>query len=143
MTKVINTKNSGDQLPLATDAECKVRRALLVASGAIKPAGKAEVITKKDGSQVLSTRRSSRAWRNKLIEQGLIDPNMSYESPSDRSDYIPSDEGEYSPKPVESDEEYARRKHNYLWMIADILRTRRELKLILGKKSDNDPDWYF
>ncbi len=141
MAKVINSK-SEDQLPVASDAECKVRRAMLVNSGVIIPANKSDVITKKDGSQVLSTRRSSRALRKQLIEQGIINPNFTYEA-TDREGFVPSEEGEYDPQPIQSDAEYERRKNNYLWMISDILRTRRELRLILGKKADDDPDWYF
>lgn len=143
MTKVINSNSGGDQLPTATDAECKVRRAFLVNSGAIKPAAKADVVIKKDGSQVLSTRKSSREWRKKLIDQGVISPHSDYNPPVSRGKYTPSDEGEYDPQPIESEEEYVRRRNNYLWMISDILRARRELRLVLGKKSDSDPDWYF
>ena len=141
--KVINSNESSDQLPVASDAECKVRRALLVSGGVIKPAGKSETIIKKDGTQVLSTRKSSRAWRQKLIDQGIIDPNPSYTPATSREGFTPDDEGEYSTQPINSDEEYERRKSVYLWMVSDILRTRRELRLILGKKSENDPDWYF
>jgi len=142
MTKLINSND--EQLPLANEIECKVRRALLVASGTIMPVGKADIITKKDGSQVLSTRRSSKEWRTKLIEQGIIDPECQYEPVSGvRSGNLSREEGEYNPQPIQSDKEYMRRKDNYLWMISDILRVRRELRLVLGKKADDDPDWYF
>ena len=143
MTRVINS-NSVEQLPLATDAECKIRRSLLIASGAIKPAAKADIIARKDGTQVLSTRKSSKAWRQKLIDQGVINTSFVYIPTSDsKCGYVPSDEGEYDPQPIGSESEYIRRKNNYLWMISDILRTRRELRLVLGKKAEDDPDWYF
>lgn len=141
MIKVINSND--EQLPLASEEECTTRRAFLVFNGTIKPAGKTDVTVKKDGSQALSTRRSSRALRNKLIEQRIINPEPSYKAPIIRCRHTASEEGEYDPQPIKSDNEYIRRRDNYLWMVSDILRVRRELKLVLGKKADNDPDWYF
>jgi hypothetical protein len=141
MTKVINSNE--DQLPLADEAECKMRRALLIANGTIVPVGKVDIISKKDGSQVLSTRKTSKVWRAQLIDQGVIDPEPVYETFNIRRGCTSDEEGEYDPQPIRSEGEYARRKSNYLWMISDILRVRRELKLVLGKKSDDDPDWYF
>lgn len=143
MTRIINSNEDASQLPLASESECKTRRALLISSGVIKPAGKAELVEKKDGPQALSTRKSSRAWRRKLIDQGIIDPDPTYKPALTRRNYSPSDEGQYEPKPIQSEEEYIRRRNNYLWMVSDILKTRKNLRLILGKKADNDPDWYF
>ena len=141
MVKLINSND--EQLPLAGETECRVRRAFLIAGGIIKPAGKVDIIVKKDGSQVLSTRRSSKEWRSKLIEQGIIEPDFEYKPVSVRTGNLCREEGTYDPQPIRSDEEYERRRDNYLWMISDLLRVRRELKLVLGKKDDEDPDWYF
>lgn len=142
MTKMINSNN--EQLLFANDAECKDRRSFLIETGAIVPANKADLVTKKDGSVVLSTRRPSRELRNNLIEQQIIDPDFQYKSGQRvRDGNLSREEGEYDPQPIKNEEEYVRRRDNYLWMISNILHVRRELKLVLGKKLDEDPDWHF
>jgi len=132
---------SNEELPLATEEECKERREMLISGGVVKPAGKTE-LTKRDGNNILSTKKYSKSYRQKLIDNGLIITSFEY-IPISRNNYIPSEEGVYNPKPIRTDEEYNNRKNNYLWMTSNMLKTRRDLKLILGKRSDNDPDWYF
>jgi len=131
-----------NEKPLATDEECEVRRRILIATGVIKPALKSELIERKDGTVILSTRRDSRAKRERLIEQGIIDPTL-YQLSIDPSPYTSGGEGEYNPRSIESEEEYDRRKRAYFRIMQEILKSRKDLKLILGKKSDKDPEWYF
>jgi hypothetical protein len=133
---------TNQELPFASDADCATRRAILISCGVIVPAAKTDYISKKDGSEVISTYRSSRAWRRKLIEQGIIDPKPEYVS-TYRRDHMSGDEGHYESKPITSDDEYERKKEVYLWMVSDILRTRKRLKLVFGEKPENCPDWYF
>jgi len=141
MTKLLNTKKNSDT-PIATDTECKARRSVLIAMGAIVPARKADLITKKDGSIILSTRKQSRIKRQRLVDQGIVDENLCELVPHDVS-HKSANEGEYKVKPIQSNAAYLRRRQSYFRIMQEILHSRKELKLILGKKNDNDPDWYF
>ena len=140
--KVINTVDKQEDKPIATDEECQVRRNILISSGVVVPAHKSDLITKKDGSVILSTRKSGLARRKELIEKGLIDENLCQLLPNNVP-YQPKEEGEYRCKSIRSEEEYDRRKRAYFRAMQEILHSRKELKLILGKKDDNDPEWYF
>lgn len=139
---MIKIVNSNDQLPFATDAECKLHRVSLIANGSILPGSKSEVITRKDGTQVLSTKHASRTMRERLIEQGLINPNPEYPGRQTDLDYHGKEEGKYEVTPITTDAEYQRKRALYLWMVHDILKARRELKLVFGQRAD-DPDWFF
>lgn len=138
--KLLNTKH--DDKPLATDKECEAYRETLIATGIIKPAPRSELIEKKDGTIILSTRRDSRARRERLIEGGVLDPTLC-QLVTNPNPHTPKGEGEYSPKPIESEEEYDRRKRAYFRVMQEILRSRKDLRLVLGKKNDKDPEWYF
>lgn len=111
-----------NELPIATDKECEDRRKLLISAGIIKTG-------------------NNKSLREELISKGIIDPNPSYISVKNNYNNS-SDEGEYIVKPIKTDEEYDRRKSLYLWMVHDILKARKELKLIF-KKPEEEPDWYF
>ena len=110
------------ELDIATDEECVERRNELIRAGIIKP-------------------NSKNSLRKNLINKGIIEPNPSYPLFKSNKTECP-DEGEYSVKPIENEEEYNRKKDMYLWMVHDILRTRKKLKLIF-KVNNNESDWYF
>lgn len=144
MVKVINAKKvKSADLPLATDQECIERRKLLIRSGVIAPANKDSIVFRKNSSPVVNTLESSRTMRKKLIGAGIISTELCYVEPGERRCGGSNDQGEYSPRQITSDEEYERRKQIYFRMMQEILRSRRDLKLILGPKKDDDPDWYF
>jgi len=154
MTKIINSneEKQKDILPLATDRECRDRRSLLVLLGVIKSGNKSEIIFRKDALPVVSTRKTCRVMREKLIEREIIQPirelkdgNITFCKlpPRKKRRIVEREEGEYKPRPIETDEDYYRRRQVYFRMIQEILYSRKKLKLILGKKKDDDPDWYF
>jgi len=136
----MNTKRNDE--PFATDEECKARRSVLIAMGVIKPATKSDLIEKKDGTIILSTRKESRAGRKQLIDQGIIDPTFCELIP-DKSFHKGKEEGEFKSRPIKSKEEYDKRKQAYFRIMQEILKSRKDLRLVLGKKNDNDPEWYF
>jgi hypothetical protein len=138
--KILNMKKNDE--PLATDEECKTRRSILIAMGVIKPISKSDLIEKKDGTIILSTKKDGRIIRKNLISQGIIDPTLCQLSP-DKSYYKGTEEGQFVPRPIKFEEEYDRRKRAYFRIMQEILRSRTELKLVLGKKNDSDPEWYF
>lgn len=144
MARIINSNNQSE-LPFASDIECEVYRSSLMVAGAITPCDESEIITKKDGEQVVSTREKSKTQRNRLIERGIIQPRPSYESiPKLPRESRNIEEGSYSPpKNITSEMEYKRRRDVYLWLISDILHTRKDLRLALDRKNNDDPDWYF
>ena len=131
-----------NEKPLATDKECQIRRSKLIAAGVIQPAPKSDLIERKGGSITLSTRKNNYGKRKKLISKGIIDSNLCHLIP-ETGKYKAKEEGEYVSNPIVSELEYFRRKQIYFRMIQEILMSRKELKLILGKKNENDPDWYF
>jgi hypothetical protein len=128
--------------PLATDEECRARRSILIAMGVIRPAPKSDLIEKKDGTVILSTRRDGRVRRKLLVDQGIIDPTLCELIP-DESFYKGKEEGEFKSRPIQSKEGYDRRKQAYFRVMQEILRSRKDLRLVLGKKNDDDPEWYF
>ena len=135
-------ENNMNEKPLATDEECTIRRNELIAAGVIQPASKSDLIERKDGSIILSTRKNNYGKRKDLISKGVIDANLCELIPETGKHQV-KEEGEYVSKPITSELEYFRRKQVYFRMMQEILKSRKELKLILGKKNDNDPDWYF
>ena len=149
--RVLNTKSVENELPVATDQECQERREFLVKRGVIKPADKLSIINRKSSPPLLSTRAANKEMRRKFIEQGIIKPMMNMLSmKATFCELAPrgkrpcsSEEGEYRPRPIESDEEYFRRRQAYFRAIQEIFYARKKLKLVLGKKRENDPDWYF
>jgi hypothetical protein len=85
-----------------------------------------------------------RNMRDQLISAGRVVPksadseaanasaSLDVEAPSARRRVNVSDipdEGVYVVRPITSDEEYDRRKRNYMIMLQSILRARKELKL--------------
>jgi hypothetical protein len=133
--------------PIATDRECRAWRSLLISLGVITPCK--QPVVKKGFATTISTEKSARNLRKNLIDKGLISPmvdanNFSSFCEIKRShSYVSSEEGEYRPRPVRSDEEYYRRRQVYFRMIQEVLYSRKKLKLVIGKKKDTDPDWYF
>jgi hypothetical protein len=142
MAKVLNSEEVKSNLKLATDRECEDRRRMLVAGGIIKPAEKSEIVFRKNAIPVVSTRRARNAERRRLIEDGIIDPSYCELLPEQRR-ISSSEEGEYKPRPIRSPEEFERRKRAYFRVMQEILRSRKELSLILGPKKDDDPEWFF
>jgi len=141
MAKVLNSNKNN--VPLATDEECAIHRAALISAGIIKPKA-VKVIIRDKRDPVVSTKKTSARYREKLIEAGLLIHDLvEFSSNSERQRPLRLEEGEYNPGPPKSDEGYKRRKAIYFWMIQDIFRVRKELKLVLGMKKDTDPDWYF
>lgn len=142
MVKVLNSEEAKSKLKLATEQECMDRRRALVAGGIIKPAEKSEIVFRKNAVPVVSTRRTRGMERRKLIEEGIIDPNY-YELIPGPKHTSSSESGEYKSRPINSIEEYNRRRNAYLRVMQEILRSRKELNLILGPKKDDDPEWFF
>jgi hypothetical protein len=129
-------------IPFATDDECEQRRQELIANGVISPADRSELVSRKGGAKAITTRKNSKEWREHLIETGVINPNPEYSSPPyDISRSV--EEGEYSSQPIGTDEEYEHRKNLYLWVVSDILKTRKRLSLDLRPKAEDAPDWHF
>lgn len=113
-----------NNLPVATDKECMEIRNELIKQGIIKQ-GK------------LKTERE------KLISAGCISsspcPVLKHKfHPSDRKD-----EGEYQVVSIKNDKDYLIKRANYFRMMQEILQARSSLKLILGPKNEQDPDWFF
>lgn len=124
----INSENR-----LATNKECIYRRNFLINAGIITP------------GNIDKDRR-----REDLIKCGLIQPlffkdgSIKYcDLPPNRNYLFYSSEGEYKSKPIISDNDYYRRRQVYFRMIQEVLHSRISLNLILGKKKNSDPDWYF
>ena len=136
-----NIKRTGE-LELATDAQCAARRRALIKAGIITERN-CNLIKKGDGSVAVSTKDYSSQLRKGLVERGILDskyieiPPAKYEKP------LRTEEGEYKVRPIKTKEQYDRRKIIYLRMLQEILISRRELGLVLGPKSDKDPDWIF
>jgi hypothetical protein len=123
------------ELPIATSDECEAIRNDLIFKGMIEPM--------KPGAIQAQTKKLRKQEREQLIDLGIIDPELCPLSipvlPRPRA----KDEGEYKPMPISNDDEYFRRRQVYFRMIQEILQSRRELKLILGPRGNNDPEWIF
>lgn len=129
-----------DDKVFSTDSECLQLRNELIKRKIIKPGNPKDIITKGD-NKILSSSKGNRELREYLVDIGVIDPNPCAISKGNYSE-LP-EEGEYSPKKILSDEEYNKRKNNYFRIMQEMIFARRDLKLILGKKNENDPDWFF
>lgn len=131
-----------NQLSLATDGECAERRRALIASGTITP-NTGGVIIRENRQPVISTKRAALEYREQLINQEFISPELVEipEKPYKRP--LRLEEGEYHPRPIQSDADYHRKRQIYFRMLQEILHSRKNLKLMLGKKKESDPDWYF
>lgn len=143
-TRVVNSGKRED-LPLASDAECRARRHALLRAGIVGE-GNSDLITRDDGSVAVSTKKFAASLRQQLIRDGLLDPNYIEIPPAPAGYYttpINSDEGEYKVRPIENDAQYQRRRTLYLRSLQEILISRRELNLSLGPKKSSDPDWIF
>ena len=123
------------ELPIATGPECEMLRNDMIAKGTIRPT-KPSIVQ----AQIRKLRRQE---REKLIGLGLIDPEPCKLPAPILPRPKAGEEGEYKPTPISSDDEYSRRRQVYFRMIQEILQSRRELKLILGPKGNNDPEWIF
>ncbi len=128
--------NKIENLIEATDQETAERRQFLIDNGIIS----------------LSSGANESKWRKELIKRGTIEPierlpcgEITYVklSPSQKIKSINKEEGEYKIKPIVSEEDYNRKKNAYFRSLQELLFSRRDLNLIVGKKNDNDPDWYF
>ncbi len=129
------------ELKLATDLEAKNRRNYLIEQGVLVPNSFTTI--SKDNDMVASTKKASLLTRKKLIDMGIIEESLVEVPKYDKKYLFPKEEGEYIPKPINNELEYKRKKHMYFRMMQEILKSRKDLHLILGKKEDNDPDWYF
>lgn len=89
-------------LPFATDEECKQLRQKLILAGKIVPAKRVAERTTKEHHVPAPKRRNA------------------YEIP---------EEGIYRVRRIRNDEEYEKRKNNYFIMLQSILRSRIELDL--------------
>jgi len=131
--------NSGKVLPFATDEQCQDRRDALIGAGIIK------VNEDKDFSPVAHRRKP-------YIEAGIIRPlkkdkdgKVSYCSLPKKENrrILDNEEGTYVPRPIRSDREYNAKKQVYFRMLQEIIWSRQNCNLILGKISEDDPPWYF
>lgn len=123
------------ELPIATNAECDMMRNDLIARGIIKLV--------KPGAITAQTKRLRKQERGQLVERGFIDPELCQLPAPILPRPRANEEGEYKPMPITNDNEYIRRRQVYFRMIQEILHSRRDLKLILGPKGNNDPEWIF
>jgi hypothetical protein len=138
--KVLNVKRN--ELQFATNQECAERREYLIKTGVIKPAGKNDVIFKRNSDPIVNTIKTSRKMRQKLIDNGIISTDLCKVEPA-RDCGVVNEQGDYKVRPIKSEDEYERRKNMYFRIMQEILHSRRDLKLILISKRDSDPDWYF
>ena len=129
-----------NELPIATDDECKQLREHLLNKNFIKTAGKNDTIMIKNNIAV-NTKKSSLLKRKELLSKGTIS-DVFCNIPKGKS-YPCEEKGEYVAKPINNDVEYNARKSVYFRMMQEILRSRQDLKLILGPKNSKDPDWFF
>ena len=92
----------------ASDEECRTMRDQLISVGRVVPknADEEAVDTTNTGSDASAPRTRRRVNVSDIPEEGV-----------------------YVVRPITSDEEYGRRKRNYLVMLQSILRARKELKL--------------
>lgn len=123
------------ELPIAAATECDEMRHNLISKGTIVPA--------KPGAAAMQTRKLRRQERERLIELGIIDLEPCCLPPPVLPRPRAGEEGEYRPVPIANDDEYCRRRQTYFRMVQEILQSRRELRLVLGPKGNNDPEWIF
>ena len=129
-----------NELPIATDDECKQLREHLLNKNVIKAAGKNDVVMVKNNI-VINTKKTSLLKRKELISKGIISDAL-YDIPKSKG-YVCEEKGEYVVKPINNDVEYKARKSVYFRMMQEILQSRQDLKLILGPKNSKDPDCFF
>ena len=131
--------NSGKVLQFATDEQCQDRRDALIGAGIIK------VSEDRKFDPVVHRRKP-------YIDAGIIRPLeegedgcVTYCSLPEKENrrLFDNEEGTYVPKPIRSDREYQRKKQVYFRMLQEIIWSRQNCNLILGKISDDDPAWYF
>ena len=136
MSKIIN---SGKVLPFATDEQCQDRRDALIGAGIIK-------VNENGKFDPVAHRRQS------YIKEGIIRPlekdengNVTYCALPKRENrnLFDNEEGTYVPKPIKNDREYEIKKQVYFRMLQEIIWSRQNCNLILGKISEDDPSWYF
>lgn len=112
------------QLSFSSDSECLEQRKYWISKGFIKEGDK------------------SSALREVLIRKGIIDPKViELAEPSPRRRH--KEEGKYSVRPIRNRRQYETRLNNYFYCLQSILKSRAELKLDLGSKRSDDPDWFF
>lgn len=140
MSRVIN---SDEETLFASDNECLERRQQLIDAGIITPANKGELIQRRDGNLVISTKQISREKRQNLIKSKMLNINLCDLFPEANRPISKSEEGEFKSRSIKTDLEYQRRKAAYFRIMQEVLFSRTDLDLILGKKENNDPDWYF
>lgn len=128
--------NKIENLIEATEQETAERRQFLIDNNIIS----------------LSSGANESKWRKELVKSGTIEPierlpcgEITYVklSPPQKIKSINKEEGEYKIKPIVSEADYDRKKNAYFRSLQELLFSRRDLNLIVGKKNDNDPDWYF
>ena len=134
---IINSK-----MEFATEQDCIDRRQELINAEILTPAGEEELIVK-DSIVYISTTKQSDEERNKLINKNIINPNPCDLIPEKNRKTSNLEEGEIKNKCVRSKVEYLRRRAAYFRMMQEIIFSRRDLNLVLAKKSDRDPDLYF
>jgi hypothetical protein len=134
------SNNNYLDLPEATEVESNKRRSFLIEHGIIS------TNTKEKQSM------SPEEIRKNLIKSGIIKPVEKLENGKVTYCDLPqkikiksinNEEGEYRVKPIVSDEDYNRRKMVYFRSLQELLFARQHLNLIVGKKEDKDPDWFF
>lgn len=125
------------ELMEATEMEANERREQLIAAG------------------IISTRRTEltpEEMRTLLVCRGIIKPVEKLEDGTVTYCPLPErlnvrstnpEEGEYRVKPIVSESDYERRKMVYFRSLQELLFARRHLNLIVGKKEEKDPEWFF
>ena len=122
-------------LPIASGSECETLRSNLIAKGTIIPS--------RPGDDDAQTRLLREQERAELIEAGVIEPGLCQLPPPILPRPRAGEEGEYKPVPISGERDYLRRRQVYFRMVQEILQSRQELRLILGQKGSNDPEWVF
>jgi len=128
-----------EELMYATDSESELRRQELINAGLIKVSS--DVVSLKNGDVSVSTKSNRYKERLHLISKGMIKVSLCNLRPENVAER--KEEGEYKSRVPQSDAEYVRRKAAYFRMLQEVLYSRRELNLILGRKDEKDPEWFF
>jgi hypothetical protein len=99
--------------------------------------------TIKTAQPEIPTKKLRRQERMQLIKLGIIDPTLCQLPEVKLPRPSGEEEGEYKVRPIINDIEYFQRRQAYFRMLQEVLYARKELKLVLGSKGPNDPEWIF
>jgi len=116
-------------MELATEQECIERRNEFINAGIIKPGT-----------------HTPQETREFLIANGTIKPVTRVDGkmiycdlpPQKKYSNLNTEEGEYKVLPINTDEDYNRRKQVYFRMLQEVVTSRQELGLIINFEKENE-----